>query len=79
MIAMQQNKHTALLQKYLDNRCSAAELQEVARYFANVEYPDAFDELLEQGWKKFKSTDEDNIELAGDFYKKFHQRLKAKS
>ena len=76
---MPQNKLKALLQKYLENRCSEQELQEVARYFANVEYPEAFDDLLEQGWKKFKQDRKDDEQLAADFFRKFNERINAKS
>lgn len=77
MNGMQQNKLRSLLLKYLDNRCTAQELQQVGHYFANVEYPDAFDELLEQGWKKFKQDTGDDDQLAAELFRKFNERVKA--
>jgi len=73
---MQQNKENALLLKYLENNCSAEELQEVAHYLANAEYPDSLDELLEEEWKSFKAPDHNNEQLAQQIRNKFNKKIK---
>ena len=73
---MQQNKEKVLLIKYLENNCSAEELQEVAHYLSNAEYPDTLDELLEDEWKNFKVPAQNNDQLAQQILSKFNKKMK---
>ncbi|WP_448699315.1 hypothetical protein ACFGVR_20230 [Mucilaginibacter sp. AW1-3] len=75
---MLQVEEKKLLLKYLENKCSAAEMQQIAHYLVNTEYPDLLDEILEEEWKKINVPTENNELLAGDLLKKFYKKINHK-
>lgn len=75
---MRRNMEKTLLIKYLEGNCTAEELQQVAHYLANAEYPDTLDKLLEEEWMKFDAPDVDNDELAQRLLNKFNDKIDLK-